>query len=70
MPFWVTWTLTLTSDLIFSFFSYLEHISFITYNFPQMCLMLDLSQLQDTLELSIETACGNFEFLFQRVENH
>ena len=70
MPFWVTWTLTLTSDLIFSFFSYLEHISFITYNFPQMCLMLDLSQLQDKLELSIETACGNFEFLFQRVKNH
>ena len=38
VPFWVTFTLT--SDLI-SRFSYLEHISFITNTFPQMCLMLD-----------------------------
>ena len=50
IPFWVTLTLTLTSDLISRFFvssflcfSYLEHniIFFITNNFPQMCLMLD-----------------------------
>ena len=38
---WVTLTLTLTSDLI-SRFSDLARISFITNNFPQMCLMLDL----------------------------
>ena len=40
IPFWVTLTLTLTSELV-SRFSYLEHIFFITNNFPQMCLMLD-----------------------------
>ena len=40
VPFWVTLTLTLTSGLI-SMFKCLEHISFITANFPQMCLMLD-----------------------------
>ena len=36
--FLVTLTLTLTS---FLGFLYLEHIYFITNNFPQMCLMLD-----------------------------
>ena len=40
IPLWVTLTLTLTSDLI-SRFSCLKHISYITANFPQMCLMLD-----------------------------
>ena len=35
IPFWVTLTLTLTSDLISRFF-----VSFITGNFPKMCLML------------------------------
>ena len=35
----VTLTLTLTSGLILGF-SCLEHISYITANFPQMCLML------------------------------
>ena len=40
IPFWVTLTLTLTSGLILGF-SCLEHISYITANFPQMCLMLD-----------------------------
>ena len=40
IPFWVTLTLTLTSDLI-SRFLYLDRISFITNNLPQMCLMLD-----------------------------
>ena len=33
--------MTLTSDIISSFL-YLKHISFITNNFPQMCLLLDL----------------------------
>ena len=36
----VTFTLTLNSDLIFTF-SCLEHNSYITNNFPQMCFMLD-----------------------------
>ena len=40
IPFGVTLTLTLTSDLI-SRFLYLDRISFITNNLPQMCLMLD-----------------------------
>ena len=40
IPFWVTLTLTLTSDII-SRFLCLEHISYITNDFPQMCLMLD-----------------------------
>ena len=35
-----TLTYTLTSGLILGF-SCLEHISYITANFPQMCLMLD-----------------------------
>ena len=38
--FVVSFTSTLTSDLIFAF-SCLEHISYITNNFPQMCFMLD-----------------------------
>ena len=38
--FWVTFSLTLSSDLILGF-SCLEHISYITNSFPQMCLMLD-----------------------------
>ena len=41
IPFWVTFTLTFTSCLISRFFLCLEHISYITANFPQMCLMLD-----------------------------
>ena len=40
IPFWVTLTMTLTSDLI-SRFLFLEHIFFITNNFLQMCLMID-----------------------------
>ena len=40
IPFWVTLTLTLTYGLI-SRFLCLEHISYITASFPQMCLMLD-----------------------------
>ena len=40
ISFWVTLTLTLTSGLI-SRFLCLEHISYLTANFPQMCLMLD-----------------------------
>ena len=40
IPFLVTLTLTLTSGLILSFLC-LEHISYITANFLQMCLMLD-----------------------------
>ena len=40
IPFWVNFTLTLTSGLI-SRFSCLEHISYITAYFPGMCLMLD-----------------------------
>ena len=36
----VTLILTLTSGLLLGF-SCLEHITYITANFPQMCLMLD-----------------------------
>ena len=39
ISFWVTFTLTLTSDLIS--WLCLEHISFITNNFLEMCLMPD-----------------------------
>ena len=42
IPFWVTLTLTLTSGLISRFFlSGAYNKSYITANFPQMCLMLD-----------------------------
>ena len=41
ITFWVTFTLTLTSGLISRFFLCLEHISYITANFPQMCHTLD-----------------------------
>ena len=38
---WGILTLTLTSNSISRFFLHLEHISFITNNLHQMCLMLD-----------------------------
>ena len=38
IPFWVTLTLILTSDLISSFF---VSGAYLLYNFPQMYLMLD-----------------------------
>ena len=40
IPFSVTFTMTLTSDLMSRFFAS-GHISYITNNFLQMCLILD-----------------------------
>ena len=40
-PIWVTFNLTLTSASFLGF-SCLEHISYITANFPRMCFLLDL----------------------------